>query len=160
MNTKLNWVANEQIQTLADGTNVEQVVHFASINEITESALKAAVIDSIDKAVGLLNENIEDDSRYLLFEWDVTNSTLVIVVTDDSKESDSRQLVKCKLLALDQQMTELANASENERESKAEEYSELVQGWIHNYLTTCSAFMRYSLIAVFHNESRQKTKLL
>ena len=82
------------------------------------------------------------------------------MVTDDSKEKDSRHVVKCIMSTLDDKMNELASSSEDTWEAKTEEFSELVKGWIHNYLTTCSGFMKYSLIAIFHNESRENTKLL
>ena len=163
MRIKLDWVENEPTLNpfeAAVGINIEHVVHLAFFKELGETELKSAIIDCIDKAVELLPQNIGDDSRYFLFEWDLVYSTLTVVVTDDSKENDSRHVVKCIMSTLDEKMSELASTSERTWEAKTKEFSELVKGWIHNYLTTCSGFMKYSLIAIFHNESRENAKLL
>ena len=160
---KLNWVEHEPTINPFEavvGIKTEHVVHLALFKELGESNLKLAVIDCINKAVELLPKNINDNSRYFLFEWDIVYSTLTVVTTDDSKESDSRHIVKCIMSTLDERMNNLASTSEEKWEVKTEEFSQLVRGWIHNYLTTCNGFMKYSLIAIFHNESRKNTKLL
>ena len=163
MNIKLDWTESQPTPSLLEaavGSKIEHVIHLAYFKELGEDKLKLAVINCIDKAIELLPQNIGDDSRYLLFEWDVVHSTLTIVMTDDSKEKDSRHITKCIMSALDEKMNELASTSEKAWENKREELSESVKYWIHNYLTTSSGFMRYSLVAVFHNESRKNTQLL
>jgi hypothetical protein len=158
---KLNWVEDKStLDTSADAQGVEQVVHSASIEEASEAGLKVAVIDSIDKANSLLSDNIGDDSRYLLCEWDVNNSTLTVVVTDDDKKNDSRQVVKCTMSSHAKNMKALEISSKDEWEVKTQEVADFVRESIHNYLTTCREFMLFSLIAIFHCESRDKTRLL
>ena len=75
-------------------------------------------------------------------------------------QADGQQELTSAAKLLDDKMNELANTSESLWDAKTEDFSELVKGWIHNYLTTCSGFMKYSLIAIFHNESRENAKLL
>jgi hypothetical protein len=146
--------------TNATSQDVEQITHTANVEELLEQELNVAVIDCIDKAVSLLPDNIGDNSRYLLFEWDVNRSELTVVVTDDAKEKDSKHIVKCTLVSLAKKMKALEAVSQEDWEAKTQEMTDLTREWIHNYLTTCAAFMRFSLIAVFHNDSRNKTRLL
>ena len=163
MSIKLDWIESKPALNpfeAAAGSKTEHVVYLAHFKELGEAELKSAFISCIEKAIELLPKNIGDDSRYLLFEWDVVYSALTVVVTDDTKQNDSRYITKCIMSTLDEKMKELATTSENSWESKTEEFSELVRDWIHNYLTTSGGFMRYSLVAVFHNESREKTQLL
>jgi len=140
--------------------NVEIIEHLANIEELSKAKLKLGVIDCIDKATSLLSKNIGDDSRYLMFEWNVADSVLVVVVTDDAKENDSEHVVKCSMTSHADEMKKVEAISVSEWENKTQEFSETVRDWIHNYLTTCAAFMQFSLIAVFHNESRKQTRLL
>ena len=107
-----------------------------------------------------MSDNINDDSRYLMFEWDIAESTLTVVVTDDDKKIDSKYVVKCILTSHAEEMSKAKALSQSDWENKTQEFSEDVRDRIHNYLTTCGAFMQFSLIAVFHNESRKKTRLL
>ena len=153
---KLNWNENKEMLD----TSTDTIVHSASIEEASEAGLKVAVIDSIDKATSLLSDNIGDDSRYLLFEWDVNNSALTVVVTDDDKKHDSKHIVKCTMSSHAKNMKTLETASKDDWELKAQEVADYVRESIHNYLTTCRAFMQFSLIAIFHSDSRNKTRLL
>jgi hypothetical protein len=138
----------------------ESVIHSANTEELADDELKIAVIETIDKANSLLLENIGDESRYLLFEWDINHSELTVVVTDDTKRTDSKHIVKCTMSTLAKNMDVLEAASKDNWESKTQEFAETVRDWIHNYLTTCGAFMQFSLIAIFHCDSRDKTRLL
>ena len=130
MSIKLDWIENLPSPNpivAAVGVNIENVVHSAIFKELAEAKIKLAIINCIDKAVKLLPKNIGDDSRYFLFEWNVVNSTLTIVVTDDSKENDSRHVVKCTMLTLNEKMNVLASSSEAMWQTKTEEFSESVK---------------------------------
>lgn len=107
-----------------------------------------------------MSDNIGIDSQYFMVEWDVDNATLTVVVTDDAKKNDSKHVVNCHMSTLDKKMNELAISSKASWETQTAEFSETVRDWVHNYLTTCGAFMRYSLIALFHCESRENAKIL
>lgn len=109
--------------------------------ELTHLAIKKTV----DKAISILGDNIIDNSRYFLCEWQPQTASLTIVVTDDTKKHDAKYKVKCTLTCVDKNTDEL---------------SDDVRHWIHNYLTTHAGFMQFSLIAIFHSSSRNSTVLL
>lgn len=150
INIKLDWIEKKLTTDQAAATadqKIAYISHFAEFHQPRELELKEAVIDCIDKAASLLADNIEDDSRYFIFEWGTANSTLTVVVTDEAKRNESKHVVTCHL-------------STARWESSTEEFAEIVRDWIHNYLTTCATFMQYSLIALFHSDTREKAKLL
>ncbi|MBB5210638.1 hypothetical protein [Microbulbifer hydrolyticus] len=121
----------------------ERVIHSASLEVTSDEKMQQAIDACIDKACGLLENNIQDDSRYMLFGWNVDTSTLTIVVTDDEKEHDSRNVVQCQFTATDESLD-----------------PEDIHYWIKDCLTTCAPFLQYSLIAAFHQESRASCTLL
>ena len=125
--------------------------------ETSEEAMSQAVDDTIEKAVKLLTENIKDDSRYFLFEWDVAELELSIVITDDEKKNDSEQVVRCAFV---QMLAELKVLTVDEVEPTIQEFNESVKFWIKDYLSSCGPFMRYSLIAIFQDENRDTAELL
>ncbi|GGY72236.1 hypothetical protein GCM10011613_16490 [Cellvibrio zantedeschiae] len=128
-------------------------VHAVSVAETSENAVCQIIEASAEKAIQILKENIQDNSLYLLFEWDANQAKLNIVVTDASKKLDSPQSVCCTFSSL---AVELARESEEQRLG----YTESVKFWLHDYLTTCTAFFNYSLVAIFHSSSRDNTELL
>jgi hypothetical protein len=128
-----------------------QFIHTTSIADASEMALRKTIEKCTDKAVSLLKNNIQDDSLYLLFEWDTTQATLHIAVTNANKTQDAPDSVCCSFagLALEPSNTELLLKQ-----------TESVKFWLHDYLTTCTAFFNYSLVAIFHSSSRDQTELL
>jgi len=161
MSISLNWEERKPSANLfeeAAGTEREHVVYSAIFNEGKDKLIERAVQACIEKAVSFIPDNVTNESRYFLFEWDVVCSTLTIVVTDDSKENDSKIVVKCLMSVLDENTN--TNKSESAWSDKTAEYAQLVKYWIKDYLTTCSDFMKFSLVAVFHSESRENTELL
>lgn len=142
---KLNWTLRENNAPIndANGDQTEYVVHHCRFEGNADSEVQIAIDATIEKACDLLENNIQDDSRYLLFGWDADTSTLTIVVTDDERQRDSREVVQCQFVATDKPLD-----------------PEDIQYWIKDYLTTCAAFLRYSLIAAFHRESRANCTLL
>jgi hypothetical protein len=140
----LNWTTNHT------GT---QIVHAISVAETSEKTVRQIIEASADKAIQLLKQNIQDDSLYLLFEWSVSEAKLNIVVTDANKTQDAPESVCCVFSSL---AIELARENEDQRLN----YVESVKFWLHDYLTTCTAFFSYSLVAIFHSSSRNNTELL
>ncbi|MEN0037806.1 MAG: hypothetical protein AAGC78_12105 [Cellvibrio sp.] len=120
-------------------------------------SLKEALETCAAKAISFLGTNIQDDSLYLLFEWDADNAQLNIVVTDASKQLDSPDSVSAAFPALVQ---EIASMPEDQQADKKEAIIELVKFLLSDYLASCGAFFRYSLVAIFHSSNRSESVLL
>ena len=146
----LSWIESKT-ETAPDavvGEREQYILHKTVSTEITESLMQQAVNATILKAAQLMGDNIEDNSLYLLCDWDMASSTLTLVVTDDSKQKDSVHVVKCEFNAL------------NLAEEKQDDFASLVSYWISDYLTTSSEFMQFSLVAGFTRNARAKVELL
>ena len=59
--------------------------HRAVNSSEQEGEIKQAVLDASEYAFELLDENIEDDSMFCLFDWNYAQQVLSIMVTDPSK---------------------------------------------------------------------------
>jgi hypothetical protein len=138
----LNWTTTETLNT---------TIHSTFELDTEENTLRKTIEACADKAIGLLKTNIQDDSLYVLFEWNEELATLSIVVTDATKENDAQQSVCCTFpnVALDLVYQEQRAA-----------YTDSIKFWLHDYLTTCTAFFSYSLVAIFHSSTRNNTELL
>ena len=144
----LNWNCNTANNT---------VIHNAIVAETDDTSLRLAIEACAEKAIKLLKENIRDDSLYLLFEWNLEISTLTIVVTDADKKSDAAQTVTCIFSGLH---TGLKQLNSTDHEWQVADHIESIKFWLHDYLTTCTAFFQYSLVAIFHSSTRNDTELL
>jgi len=144
----------------AAGDTTEYVVYLSEVENHSDEMVKSSIESCIEKSVSYLPKNVKDESRYMLFEWDVVYSILTIVVTDDAKEYDSPMVVKCCFSGLDDLTQAVQAKSENEWERYVNDYAEKVKYWIKDYLTTCPGFMNYSLVATFHCEDRSNCVLL
>ncbi len=138
----LNWTTTETLNT---------TIHSSYELDTEENTLRKTIEACADKAIGLLKTNIEDDSLYVLFEWNEALATLNIVVTDATKQNDAQQSVCCTF-------PNLALSLVNQEQSAA--YTDAIKFWLHDYLTTCTAFFSYSLVAIFHSSTRNNTELL
>jgi hypothetical protein len=148
--TDLHWASSPNEEAIdAYGNQTQGHIYFFDCTATDEKEIRNTVNQTIDKMVGLLRSNVWDSSRYCLFEWDKKTKTLDIVVTDDDKKVNSPDIVRCHISAFD---------DSPDQDTGAE--IENLQYWIQNYLTTCTDFFNFSLIAVFHSESRNKTTLL
>ena len=156
----LNWKEHNNANPQAPTNTPEHLTYLAQAHEYDTKGLNSAVACSIDKAVSLLNDNINEHSRYLIFEWDITCSVLTIVVTDDKKENDSAKVVQCCFTALDNKLKAVKNTALSEWESEANRYAECMKDTIRDYLTTCHTFFSYSLVAIFHTDGRSNSALL
>jgi hypothetical protein len=131
-----------------DKKGVKSTVHYTEFEGVPDDQVQLAINLCIDKMAQLLGSNIKDDSMYLMFEWDISHSNLTIVVTDETKSHDSDNVVQCYFTNVDETL-------------KSEyELAEDVEFWVRDYLTTCTVFLNYSLIAAFHCGSRAASKLL
>jgi hypothetical protein len=146
----LNWTRTSDNLYTAEFTIVD-------FDKTDESGLCEAFESCAEHAIGLLTENIQDDSLYLLFEWDRSTSILNIVVTDASKKNDSSIKVTCVFSGIEVSLNKLDKASREEREK---EYVDSIKFWLHDYLPINTTFLNYSLVAIFHSSSRAETELL
>jgi hypothetical protein len=142
MTIMLNWTT-----TVTPNTRIHSISELG----IEESTLRKTIEACTDKSIDLLKTNIQDDSLYLLFEWNEESTTLNIAVTDATKQNDAPALVSCTF-------PHLALALVNEEQKAAN--TESIKFWLHDYLTTCAAFFSYSLVAIFHSSTRNNTELL
>lgn len=138
----LNWTTTETLNT---------AIHSTCELDSNENTLRKTIEACADKAIGLLKTNIQDDSLYLLFEWNEALATLNIVVTNATKQNDAQQSVCCTF-------PNLALNLINQEQRAAN--TDSIKFWLHDYLTTCTAFFSYSLVAIFHNSTRNNTELL
>lgn len=152
----LNWSESKA----ENSPNVINTLHSAELIQghnsfVDDGIIKAALNECIEKASSFLKKNILDDSMFLLFEWDVAHSVLTVVVTDESRTRDSEHVVKCTFSGI-------ANSGSDNSgtDSATEEYAEQIKLWIKDYLTTCDSFHCYSLIALFHSDTRESCGLL
>jgi len=132
-------------------------IHTLLIAETSDTEIKMAVEASAGKIIGLLADNILDDSLYLLFEWDPANAVLTASVTDADKKQDSPQHIRCEFSGIKANFERLDAAQRIEQQV---DLTECVKFWLHDYLTTCTAFFKFSLVAIFHADSRSNTELL
>lgn len=121
------------------------------------SSLKDGLETCAAQAISLLQNNIQDDSLYLLFEWNANTAELTIVVTDAAKQQDSPLSVGAHFAQLHQEIESLPPAGQQE---KIAAINEQVKFLLSDYLASCSAFFRYSLVAIFHSSSRSNSSLL
>jgi hypothetical protein len=129
-----------------ESTNDGITLISAGCEQMGENSHQQAVNQSVDKAIELLPLNIDDDSMYIIFEWDAQQLLLSIAVTDETKTKDAERCVQCRFSRFDS--------------SDMDDTTEDIRYWIRDYLTTCDAFMRFSLIAIFHSGDRQRVDLL
>ncbi|MGJ8687063.1 MAG: hypothetical protein ACSHWQ_06260 [Spongiibacteraceae bacterium] len=137
---------SERAPAGVQGEQADYVIHTSVCSACDDTTLRAAAGECVEKATSLLSENIDDDSMYVLFGWDAEQGNLMVSVSDAAKQKDASQVVCCNFSALD--------------EKNNAEFIETLKYWITDYLTTCSGFMRYSLVAAFYSESRDQTALL
>ena len=128
-------IFTENINTITQQTN-----HIANFLSDEKDKLKLATEACAEKSIGLLADNIQDNSLYLLFEWNPAKSTLTVVLTDDTKQHDAPHSVTGIFAGLSD--------------------SELIQFWLYDYLTTSTTFLKFSLVAIFHSSTRSNTQLL
>lgn len=146
----LNWIRTSEDLYTAEFNS-------ADFDNTDENGLCEAFESCAEHAISLLAENIQDDSLYLLFEWNKSTSTLNIVVTDASKKNDSAIKVTCVFSGLDVSLNKL---EQGPRKDKEEDYVDLIKFWLHDYLPINTTFLNYSLVAIFHSSSRAETELL
>lgn len=81
-------------------TGNDRVIFISEVTDTDERNLRLAFEACAAKAISLLTNNIDDDSLYLLFEWNPLTSAINIVVTDSQKVKDAEQQVTCTFSGL------------------------------------------------------------
>ena len=132
----------------AYGNATVGVVYSHRCEQTDDTELRQIINQTIDKAVSLFPDNVWDQSRYVIFEWDKKRKVLSIAISDDDKTTDSPATVECEIAAYQTATT------------PDEQQADTIQYWVRDHLTTCGEFFHYSLIAVFHTGSRRQTSLL
>lgn len=140
------------INTINNKTN-----HTTEFLSAERANLKLAVEACAGKAISLLEDNIQDESLYLLFEWGPARSTLTVVLTDASKQKDAPH---CVIGVFSELETRISQLHQPARIEQTHADSELIKFWLFDYLTTCTAFFKFSLVAIFHSSSRDNSELL
>lgn len=138
----------------------EHSVFFAEFEEVEEDLVKLYIVACIDKSIALLTKNITEMSLYYLCEWDMRCSTLTIVITDETKSIDSKNIVKCSFNHANKKFHKVGCSSFIEWENAMNSYAGIVRNGIRDYLMTCPEFMNYSLVAIFHSRDRRSAELL
>ncbi|HWV14250.1 MAG TPA: hypothetical protein VN030_02380 [Cellvibrio sp.] len=141
---------------MSNGENCTTLVDSA-VNNVDHEAIKNAIEANATEIISLLADNIQDDSLYLLFEWDKVNAVLTSCITDASKTRDTGLYIRSKFPDIKLSFDSLQPSARLEQQI---DLSECIKFWLHDYLTTCSAFFKFSLVAIFHASSRNETELL
>ena len=128
-----------------NNTNTQHSLHQTTCKESTEAAIKTTIDGSIERAIDCLHENIQDESLYFLVEWNDTESSLTIIVTDDSKQKESPHKI----------VSDFRQAIPN-----SDVDIEKIQYWVRDFLTTSTGFIRFSLVAIFSRGDRNNTVLM
>ncbi len=122
-----------------------QTIHHSRCTSTDPDMIKVCVGETIEKAISLLDANIQDNSLYFLIEWDHDQHKLCLVICDDKKQQRSPQEVHCHI--------------EGDKASK-EDYAQELAQWARDYLTTSESFIRFSLVAVFRLAGQEQVILL
>lgn len=134
----MNW----NIETIS----ADNIQHTSTCIETTEQSVQAALNACADYAFSLFNENIDDSARYCLFIWEVEEQQLTIVVTDENKSQDGKHKVKMTFSAIPS--------------GEGEDSADAIKYWLTDYLTTCPAFLSFSLLAGFVRGGRERVELM
>ena len=143
----LNWQTTTDSKIFkTDTSDANYTLHAAQVADAPNNngpMIKQAIGEAIEKASSLLDANIDDESLFLMFEWDETQPCLTIAVTDDTKAKTSPDVVRCSFATLDEQYD-----------------TQQIQLLVKDYLSTCKQFLRFSLVAMFNTGSRENCELL
>jgi hypothetical protein len=126
----------------------QKFCHRAASDTESEGELKQAVLAAADYAFDLLDENIEDDSMFCLFDWDFNQQRLLIAVSDPSKKKLAKHTV---ILNLKGYASHIVNK---------EDQQEQIQLWLHNHITTAAVFLQFSLVAAITADSDINNSIL
>ena len=124
----------------------DKIRHTAVCSDTLEHEVQAAVFACADHAFSLLDESIDEHARYCLFVWDSAQSSLSIAVTDESRKKDGKHLVTVAFTGFDARFS-------------TDQVDE-IKFCLTDYLTTSLSFLKFSLLAVFVREERDKIELM
>ncbi|MFT6222083.1 MAG: hypothetical protein ACJA0C_001491 [Candidatus Endobugula sp.] len=148
---------NMPLEWNVNNTDSPRYLHQAVCNEPNEAAIKDVIDGSIERAIDCLHENIQDDSLYFLVEWNDAESSLTIIVTDDSKQKESpHKIVSDFSRVMGQEIGSVM--SHTTKDSNVD--IDKIQYWVRDFLTTSTGFIRFSLVAIFSRGDRNNTLLM
>lgn len=124
--------------------------HNSVVVETSDTIVRESVEACAETAINMLNDNIQDDSLYLIFEWNLIEAELVISVTDSTKTKDAPHSHRCVF----------SGVAKGLKTENQQDYADQVKFWLHDYLSTYAPFFQYSLVAIFHSSTRSQTELL
>lgn len=127
--------------------------HYAESSATEEEVVKDDMEAALEKAMELLNGNVKNESLYFMVEWDRPSSTLRLAVTNDRKAQDAADVVTCRFESLNRQL-------QAEGPDSVAACSDRVKFWAKDYLSTCTEFMNYSLVALYTDTSRNETSIV
>ena len=143
MTQVINWQTDSETSTDAS------LIHYAQCLDPGDTAAQLFINSAIDRAIAIIPQSMHENARYLLFSWDSDKACLKVVTTDDDKSHDAPESIQLDIPAW-----------QVDAGGPGSEQSEKLHYWIRDYLTTCGEFLHYSLIAVYCDGDRTKTRLL
>ncbi|GAA0787005.1 hypothetical protein [Marinobacterium sediminicola] len=151
----LNWELSEGKHPFVVGRKGAEACRFhcAESVAVEDNAVKDDLEETLAQAITFLNANVKNESLFFMVEWDAASSTLTLSVTDAQKEQDAADVVTCRFAELQQQL-------EAEGEAALDVVSSKIAFWAKDFLSTCTPFMNYSLVAVYTDGDRDKAGLL
>lgn len=150
----LSWQIHEDQHPFASNETVaEHRYHAAESSATEESAVKDVVEAALAQAETLLDRNVTNASLFFMVTWSPREGALTLSVTDADKAKDAPDLVTCRLVALNEQL-------QKGGENAYQDFIGKLQFWIKDYLSTSTAFMNYSLVAVFTDAGRDHCQIV
>lgn len=145
----LNWKTSDNLNPFAAAADAPAPglrFHHAESAAADDDSLKQVLEEVLARAVELLDSNVDDQAQCLLLEWNPAQASLRVSVSDASRQRDAQEVVICRLPALAAQEPAVC--------------SEKLRFWAKDYLSTCLAFMRFSLLALYTDCDRARASLL
>ncbi len=143
MNQPIDW------KTCGEAIDGSLLTHCAICSDHQNSVVQSFINSAIDRAIAIIPQSMHEDARYLLFNWSADTGTLTAVTTDDEKSHDASESIQLSIKDWQPSPGTLPA-----------DQSETLHYWIRDYLTTCADFLHYSLIAVYCEGDRNKSRLL
>ncbi|MBV0934713.1 hypothetical protein [Marinobacterium weihaiense] len=141
----LNWNTREHNNPFDpdDAAQAGCCFHYAESQAVDDAALKQDVEACLALSMSQLNANVKNESLFYMVEWQPETAVLRLSVTDGQKANDARDVVCCRFVAVGGQ-----------------DLSDRMSFWAKDYLSTCTGFMDFSLVALFTDSTRARTQIL
>ena len=137
------------------GDFTEYVVHHSRCLATSKSEIKIALKECVEKAITFFEVNTKKSSKYFLIIWDAVYCEITLVVTDETCNSDSREVVKCHFVELDELMNSENAQSSLKWEEEIDKFEKQVKTWVSEYWNERGAPEGCKLVAVFSDLDRE-----